>query len=58
MFIFLSFHAFTDGEPIVAPLGLPVGGRDLLITGVAVSWEDRDAYFIALTPENVESKYW
>lgn len=29
-------------------------GVNLVITGVAVSWGDRDAYFITLTSENTE----
>ncbi|KAK2169547.1 hypothetical protein LSH36_9g16021 [Paralvinella palmiformis] len=33
----------------VTPDGLCVEGTDLIITGLAVSWNNRDAYFLALT---------
>lgn len=41
-------------EPGIASNGIPVWGVNLVITGVAVSWGDRDAYFITLTSENIE----
>lgn len=43
-------------EPGVASRGIPVWGVNLVITGVAVSWGDRDAYFITLTSENIEDE--
>ena len=35
--------------------GIPLDGG-LVLVGVAVSWENRDAYYIALTHENPQGK--
>ncbi|XP_056015539.1 DNA polymerase theta-like [Ostrea edulis] len=45
-----------DQSTRVSSLGLPVTGKNLLITGVSISWEDRDAYFISFTRENMEDE--
>ncbi len=52
---------FLDSAPAVASGscdvdGFPIDGSDLRVVGLAVSWANRDAYYIAFTKQNINSK--
>lgn len=57
MYFYTPCMLNIDQSPRVSSLGLPVAGKNLLITGVSISWEDRDAYFISFTRENMEGMF-